>query len=382
MLRSKTSHLLTLSLSMLLFAWSAVATAGPITIRPTSNNSTIPAGLSKVINWNITNLTSNSSSYRFAATNPVTALPPKQISPKPSPGNKITDYFFTPPPHLENVTLPKGKSVTVNEKLQTSRVPPSEIPVRYQIDIAVTSFAGFMTSTEDLGTSVRVNVTPGTLGVDFTGGAPVIPVADVNVGFRFDLTSTKAVAALGLWDEGANGIAPHEVGLWKLADPMMASLGIQAGPTLIYQTTIDSVSGDAYAGAEAAGTWRFSALDQLIQLGPGTYVIGAHYSAGSPDAYRTDATGTALNLILPEPGLVFRGAQHGPSSGFDYPGLLFPTEIGDFGPNLIFVGTPEPKSLTLVVIAGLTLLALRHLGFFRGNRKSSLQTMANPVHSL
>ncbi|MCY2965706.1 MAG: hypothetical protein NT069_19095 [Planctomycetota bacterium] len=248
-------------------------------------------------------------------------------------------------------------------------------PVDVSMDGVVTSTKG---PRKD---EVIVNVTPGILGVDFTGGAPVVPVQGVNVGWRFDLTSEKMVAALGLWDEGANGIDSHQIGLWKLADPMMASLGIQAAPTLIYQMTVDNANSDGYAGAEAAGEWRFSVPAQLIHLDAGIYVNGAHYTAGGPDAYRTDATGTAVNLILPDPDLVFRGAQHGPSSGFDYPGLNFPTEIGDFGPNLMFV-SPEPSAAMLVGIACLALLTLRLLGRFRGNQKSSLQTMASPGHSL
>ncbi len=375
MLHNKTSHLLTLSLSMFLFTWSTVATAGPITIRPENPIETIVAGLSKVIHWNINNPDSpgDSNSYTFATSNPVTALAPKKISRAQSVGNKLSVGTVTLKTPFRN-PLPINKSNAVDEELKTMRTPSSSIPVRYQVDLQVNPSLGSPISTRQLGTSVFVTVAPGTLGTDFTGGAPVIPNQGVNVGWRFDLTSTKAVGAFGLWDEGANGIDSHQIGLWKLTDPMI-------GPTLIYQTTIGNANSDGYAGAEPAGTWRFSTTDQLIYLDAGTYVLGAFYEAGSPDAYRTDATGTPFNTFRPASGLGFRGAQRGTASGFDYPGLNFPTEIGVFGPNLIFV-TPEPSSAMLVGIACLALLALRHFGFFRGNRKSSLQTMANPGHSL
>ncbi|HIF97997.1 MAG TPA: hypothetical protein EYQ54_13395 [Myxococcales bacterium] len=65
-------------------------------------------------------------------------------------------------------------------------------------------------------------VTPAELGLDFDGGVIAPPLVDAVGGREFTLRQPMELYALGVWDEGSDGLlADHEVGL-----PSRAPLGI------------------------------------------------------------------------------------------------------------------------------------------------------------
>ena len=63
--------------------------------------------------------------------------------------------------------------------------------------------------------------------LDFTGGSAGgahNTTRDFTVGWVFDVNATINVDALGIWDEGGNGlIHTHQVGLWTIGGAPLAS---------------------------------------------------------------------------------------------------------------------------------------------------------------
>lgn len=177
------------------------------------------------------------------------------------------------------------------------------------------------------------------MGLDFTGGNQASAIPMQTLGWEFTLSSAQTVTQLGLFDVGADGfVENHRVGLWSLAG---ASLG---------EVTVTSAS-TAMASTSTAGVWRFASLGSAINLGPGTYVIGADYMTGLDRVMtNTNAPITMSGLTFVRGRFVTLGSE---TAGFDFPDNTFSTSGGHFGPNLVFGNapalTPEVPGIVMVV---------------------------------
>lgn len=178
--------------------------------------------------------------------------------------------------------------------------------------------------------------------LDITGGGfATVPLADAVGGWQFTLSQAITISALGVWDEGSDGLSiNHEVGLWT------------AGETLLRTATVDNTS-IPIASAFPDGRWLFEEITP-ITLAPGSYVLGAVW--GDPvigaDPFRFFTTFDTVS------GVSFDGSRA--KTLLTAPDLVFPDEGtlpgGVFGPNMA-VAIPEPATL-LLVAAPLLLLGL------------------------
>lgn len=187
--------------------------------------------------------------------------------------------------------------------------------------------------------------------LDFTGGTAgfVCGVAqDCVYGWKFTVTSPISVEALGLWDEGPDGLVDsHQIGLWS------------SGGMLLASTTITTANSTPVASTSAEGNWRFTAISPLA-LGVGAYVVGATYMAGQADFLRIDTTASTM------PGVTFDESRGDFASTLVMPISTNPfANDGYFGPNLSLgerAVVPEPGTFLLVGagLAGLASIAWRH----------------------
>lgn len=177
--------------------------------------------------------------------------------------------------------------------------------------------------------------------VDFTGGI-TSGAALRTVGFEFSLTSSLTIGALGIWDEGANGLAAsHEVGLWNASQTLLASV------------TVDN-TGVPVASAFTAGQWLFKDLTSDVTLAPGNYFLGAYYETGA-DLFRLQNPFSAPLTVLTAAGVSVLGPRRSmqQSQGLDFPGFDLTTVgavNGVFGPSLLEATAvvPEPSSILLL----------------------------------
>lgn len=162
-----------------------------------------------------------------------------------------------------------------------------------------------------------------------------------TVGWSFSVDRAVNVTHMGFWD-GDSATAPmtssHPVGLWDNAGGLIA--------TAIVTPTSTLTSGFRYEPTT------------VTTIGPGTYSLGAFYSATNPtsDGYMTGTTGitmaagfTMLNTLR-DPS--------GPQTGLVYPSVTSAAG-GRFGPNLLFTEVPEPGAISILAGAGLLLAARR-----------------------
>jgi hypothetical protein len=106
----------------------------------------------------------------------------------------------------------------------------------------------------------------GTPAYDIDGAGTVFSNSPIMVGWEFDVTVPITIDGLGLWDEDADGIVDHEVGIWNSAETLLASTTITAEDSLV-------------ASPHASGDWRIAPIPTVsLPVGNG-YVIGAHWSA-------------------------------------------------------------------------------------------------------
>jgi hypothetical protein len=191
-----------------------------------------------------------------------------------------------------------------------------------------------------------LTVAAASLGVDITSAGPnsLTPVDDrFTIGWAFDVTTPIRVTALGVWDEGADGLVEgHAVGLWSGTGTLLASTTVPAG------LAADS----AVTSALGLGQWLFESVT-VLTLPVGHYVMG---SESGDDPFRTLQSAIALNAAL----------ANFDSSKFAFsPTLQFPdqdegfSDISLFGPNLLVepVVAPAPLPASLALL-GLGLLGL------------------------
>ena len=182
------------------------------------------------------------------------------------------------------------------------------------------------------------------LGVDITGAgvAGQNPVA-FTIGWGVDVVSPVRVTALGIWDEGSNGLlVTHEVGLWNGSGALLASTTVSAGTAA---TPVPSVQGN--------GQWLFEDIPDII-LPVGHFVLG---STSAGDDFRANQAGFILDPDLAN----FDPAQFAVGANLQFPDLDAEGSLGIslFGPNFLL----EPVVTPVPLPASLALLGLGLLGF-------------------
>lgn len=178
--------------------------------------------------------------------------------------------------------------------------------------------------------------------LDFTGGSSgnaQPTTGDPMVGWAFDVNSAVTIDALGIWDEGADGLSnSHEVGLWEIDGTLLASTTITNSSTSASSTSSD-------------GRWLFQSISSL-SLGVGRYAIAAVYGSDDPDHIRT---GVTINTITE---IAFVEARTNGLSSLLFPNRSFDT-AGYIGPNLR-VETQHITEPTMLAIYGLGLVGLAY----------------------
>jgi PEP-CTERM motif len=186
--------------------------------------------------------------------------------------------------------------------------------------------------------------------LDFTGGESITPSGDETVGWQFTTTSPITISALGLWDEGANGLAAaHQIGLWS-CDSQACLTG-----TLLASATITNANSTPVASTSSDGDWRFTPIGSLtLAAAPppaGGYVVGATFVVNDPDPFRTLTNEPTMNA-----GVLWEEIRAAGGAGLIFPQgvIILPPDFGEgaFGPNL-FVGSlpaavPEPTTVLLL----------------------------------
>lgn len=194
--------------------------------------------------------------------------------------------------------------------------------------------------------------------------ALAVPIAAVDVantgnsdngqtqtqGWEFRVTAPITVTALGIFDDGADGLVdPHTVGLWTDSATLLASLTVPEG-----------------TGTTKVGSFRYVDLVTPIQLTAGQhYVIGGLYlgtrDGGTLDPDPADRDmfisigNTPLRTFAPEIEFIDPRISSQQTSG-----LLFPTVQSlhgydaILGPSFLFEATrqvPEPPTFALLAVA-------------------------------
>ncbi len=188
---------------------------------------------------------------------------------------------------------------------------------------------------------------------------------DTTLGGVFSVTSDAAlprlrVTALGIWDDDASDVVnwpggtPGETGGTPdgLAESHQIGIWNADGTALLA-----SVTATAGTGGTLVGEFRYFDLAAPIKLHGGeTYVIGAHYTAGTLDLWHTRetvTTGPRVNLL---------GHAFSRSAGFRYPEANSTTNAEMYiGPSFQYIEVPEPASLMLLV-AGAGIFLRRQCG--------------------
>lgn len=148
-------------------------------------------------------------------------------------------------------------------------------------------------------------------------------IPETTLGWTFTLSESCVVTYLGLADPDLMGLADnHVVRIWDMADTELAAVTVPATPS-------------------AGMPWHWAALPTPIELGPGSYVIGAFYPSLADGAWlQTTDLVMASGVTYGESRFAISDAvptEHEPA--FD---------AGMFGPNFRFKApdaVPEPAAL-------------------------------------
>ncbi|MCB9385315.1 MAG: PEP-CTERM sorting domain-containing protein [Bryobacterales bacterium] len=159
-------------------------------------------------------------------------------------------------------------------------------------------------------------------------------------GAQFSVGTSTTVMSLGIWDDGADGLAEsHLIRLWT-----------ETG-TLLAEATVDNAS-TSVASASTLGLWVFEGITPLV-LAPGTYRIVAGYATNAdPVRYGTTSVTSIAATYIQE---AYTGSGAGVSS---FPNNLTSNPV--FGANFQVASStvPEPGSLSLL-LSGVALCAWR-----------------------
>jgi hypothetical protein len=186
-----------------------------------------------------------------------------------------------------------------------------------------------------------VGVRPASAGpmLDISSGIQLTLPDGFSAGYQFTLSASSVVNALGLWDEGRDGLAASPaVALWT------------AGGSLLTSTTVSNGSTPVASGSPD-GRWLFQAVNPLT-IGPGDYVVAAFYA--NEDVMRITNTivdsSHPIGLTLAT-GVTFDFGRVGQSASLAFPTatVLSPSmTVRYFGPNVDLQAVPEPVTLAFV----------------------------------
>ena len=371
--------------SMALCVWlisHVNAAFGAVSIRLPANSPMtykVYEGDSLTLNWVIENSSTTNPIVLAAATDTG-----KQVRANPAQfvggdqGNRILSNAVTNSAMLAGRSIAALGSVTAVNVIGTgdTRVPRplAANTGSWKVSISA-SYSELGGAFQDIKSSlVQIDILDLIQGTSFTGGTTsnyngtttgfsegsFDTPAYQTLGWSFTLSQERLVNSLGFWDEGANGIQSHRVGLWN------ATTG-----DLITQTTVTS-SSIAYEADEPAGQWLFERLTHRVLLAPGTYVVGAQYAPSSPDAYRYGTATTPITIGNPDPAISYLASRYinSPISWgnfLEFPDSVSTNQQGFFGPNLLLQTVPEPSS-RLVLGTVMATLAIARTG--RGRQRT------------
>ena len=189
------------------------------------------------------------------------------------------------------------------------------------------------------------------IGLDIeTGGSVVTDESnDFTLGWKFSLSESVVLTALGTWDQDADGLNESQrVRLWQAKVDPTTGDNIELASEFIDNSAqiVASASGNQ-------GQWLFASVAEEVLLTAGDYVIGADRKGNSGDAWQQGNTG-----ITTDSRLEWIESRDGRLNRFGFPNRTFGgTQF--FGPNLKFksASVPEPGTLGLFIasLAGLWL---------------------------
>jgi len=187
--------------------------------------------------------------------------------------------------------------------------------------------------------SLTTTAAASTIGLDpVSGGGFSSTGLNSTRGFEFTVSTSLTVSALGLFDVDADGLGEaHNVFLWTSTGTLLASASVDSG-----DTAVDS----AYAPADSQ--WLFASIAPFV-LTPGTYVLGATYAIGSPDAFLAGTHPSPISVTTAS-GISWVGLRQAFAND-TFPNGTLPGFTGTFGPSLLVEDStpvPEPASLTLL----------------------------------
>jgi PEP-CTERM motif len=184
------------------------------------------------------------------------------------------------------------------------------------------------------------------LAIDIAGdGVAGVNPFSFTLGWAVEVKAPVRVTALGVWDEGSNGLEVNTpVGLWT------------ATGTLLATTTVSASGADiAVPSVLAAGRWLFEDIADVV-LPAGQYVLGS-VSFADQTVFRAFQDDVILDPALED----FDSAKFAVGSTLQFPGFDGSPELdnGLFGPNFLLEPITAPAPLpTSLALLGLGLLGL------------------------
>jgi hypothetical protein len=161
-----------------------------------------------------------------------------------------------------------------------------------------------------------------------------------TLGWGFTIPEPIRLTALGMWDEGADGLVEgHDVGLWR------------TDGTLLSSTNVSNASPITEGSGSGLGRWLFTPVSP-VTLAPGSYIVAG---VSGNDAFRTFVP----NITLSSPLTNHDSGKYATGGFLQFPTLDEASDYSLFGANLLFSAVPEPSSLMLFTVATVVLSVFR-----------------------